>query len=57
MTLQPDQMLTHYRLVEKIGEGGMGEVYIAEDTKLSRSVALKVLSPATAADPERRMRF
>ncbi len=51
------QMLSHYRIIEKIGAGGMGEVYIAEDTKLSRKVALKVLPPEMAESAERRARF
>jgi serine/threonine protein kinase/dipeptidyl aminopeptidase/acylaminoacyl peptidase len=46
-----------YEVTAKIGEGGMGEVYRATDSKLKRQVALKVLPPAFAADPERLARF
>ncbi len=56
-TLAPGQMVAHYRLAAKIGEGGMGEVYRAVDTKLGRSVAIKVLPTAFAGDPDRMARF
>ena len=49
--------LSHYRVLEQIGAGGMGAVYVAEDTKLSRKVALKVLPPEMAESQERRSRF
>ncbi|MEE8367931.1 MAG: protein kinase [Thermoanaerobaculia bacterium] len=49
--------LIHYEVLSKLGEGGMGEVYVAHDTKLDRKIALKVLPVDVASDPERRMRF
>jgi serine/threonine protein kinase len=51
------QTILHYRVIEKIGAGGMGEIYKAEDTRLKRIVAVKALSPRLSADPERRKRF
>ncbi len=51
------QTLAHYKVLKKIGSGGMGEVYLAEDTKLDRKVALKVLPPELAENEERRARF
>ncbi len=49
--------LSHYRVIEKIGQGGMGEVYRAEDTNLSREVAIKVLPEQFTQDPQRLARF
>ena len=51
------QTFLHYRILEKIGEGGMGIVYKALDTHLDRHVAIKVLPPDKVADPERCQRF
>ncbi len=57
MTLQPGQMLSHYRLVEKIGEGGMGVVWKAFDNTLGREVAIKLLPEDVARSPERTGHF
>jgi serine/threonine protein kinase len=55
--LSANTTLSHYRIVNKIGAGGMGEVYLAEDTRLNRKVALKILPPEFADDEGRVRRF
>jgi serine/threonine protein kinase len=55
--MESGQMLAHYRVEEQIGKGGMGEVFRAHDTKLSRDVALKILPPEFSSDKDRLGRF
>ena len=55
--MQIGNKLSHYTITAKLGEGGMGQVFRAEDSKLKRDVAIKVLPPALADDAERMMRL
>jgi len=57
VSIEPGQQLLHYRLIEQIGEGGMGIVWKAVDNDLGREVAIKILPAAFAAEPERLTRF
>jgi serine/threonine-protein kinase len=55
--ISPNTTIAQYTIVSKLGEGGMGEVYLADDARLRRRVALKVLPPHLAADGDRLVRF
>src|SRR2546426_1713334 len=50
-------LVSHYKIVSRIGAGGMGEVYLAEDTKLDRKVAIKFLHHELSTDPDKLTRF
>jgi serine/threonine protein kinase len=55
--ITPGSKLSHFEVLEKLGEGGMGVVYKARDLRLDRLVAIKVLPEQTIATPERQSRF
>lgn len=55
--LKPDSTLLHYRIISKIGSGGMGEVFLAEDTRLGRKVAIKFLTNELSQVPDKLQRF
>jgi serine/threonine protein kinase len=55
--LPANTTLSHYRIISKIGASGMGEVYLAEDTRLHRKVALKILPADLASNKDRMRRF
>ena len=57
MTLTHGARIAAHEVIAKLGEGGMGAVYLARDTKLDRDVAIKVLPDSFANDPDRLMRF
>ena len=50
-------VIAHYNVLERIGEGGIGELFRARDTKAGRTVALKIVAPAIAGNPERLRRL
>jgi len=56
-TLEPGELVAHYRVISPLASGGMGQVYLAEDVRLGRKLALKVLAPRAEPDEARASRF
>ena len=52
-----DKIISHYKVIEKLGEGGMGVLYLAEDLELNRKAVLKFLPPDMMNDPDTNLRF
>ena len=57
MKLDAGSEISHYKILSSIGKGGMGEVYLAQDTKLNRRVALKLLNEEFSSDSDKLSRF
>ena len=57
MPLEPNTTISHYKILSSIGKGGMGEVYLAQDTELDRKAAIKFLSEELSTDSEKVNRF
>ncbi len=57
MKIENGRVINQYKIISTIGKGGMGEVFLVQDTKLDRKVALKILPPEFAEDADRMSRF